>query len=59
MTESTPVYRINLALDEVNKRTIDALMELGSANTISDAIRFCIKKQEKAIRRIKKQEKLL
>ncbi|MDD3135035.1 MAG: hypothetical protein PHF64_00905 [Methanoregula sp.] len=49
MTESTPVYRINLALDEVDKRTIDALMARGTAATISEAIRFCIKEQEKLL----------
>jgi hypothetical protein len=49
MTESTPVYRINLALDEVDKRTVDALMARGSANTISEAIRHCIQEQAKLL----------
>jgi len=49
MTESTPMYRLNLALEEEDKRTIDALMARGSANTISDAIRFCIREQEKLL----------
>ena len=44
-----PLYRYTLNLDEQDKKTIDSLIARGAAVTFTDAIRFCIREQEKLL----------
>jgi hypothetical protein len=47
MTKNAAYYRYQLSLDEEDKKTVDALIARGSAETFADAIRFCIREQQR------------